>query len=678
MTQELSRKDAEKKILKLRSTIELHNKRYYDQARPVITDQEYDGLMAELIALERAYPELIRIDSPSQKVGGSPLSQFETVSHRVPMLSMDNTYSAEELREFDRRVRKMAEIDSVVYWAEQKIDGVSISLIYEKGIFKKAITRGDGLHGDDVSENVRTIRRLPLRLRFQDGNKQKIPAELEIRGEVYMPRESFNRLNQKKEADGDELFANPRNACAGSLKLLDSKIVASRQLDFFAYGLGFCSEPVAESFAELSTWLADCDVPVIPRQSLCDSIERVIEYIEEQSEGRDALPYEIDGMVVKVNDFNLQKMLGATSKSPRWLIAYKYPAERKATQLNSIEVQVGRTGVLTPVAILEPVSLSGTTVSRASLHNRDEIERLDVRVGDMVLVEKSGLIIPKVVGVLKDKRSSDLKKYHFPKTCPVCNAEAVSLEGEVAVRCVSLGCPAQLKGRIRHYAQREAMDIDGLGISLIEQLVDLEYVKTLADLYSLDKENLIEMERMGKKSAENLIDSIEQSKDRPLHRLLFGLGIPNVGEHTARLLASALGSLESIAQAEVECLTAIHEIGPIVATSVQAFFASPETQVEIERLQAGGVLFNRDEGVSQSDLLSGQTFVVTGRLVHFSRPEIEKMIRDHGGQAAGSVSKKTSFLVAGEDAGSKLSKARELDVKILSEDDFLNMLKVDA
>jgi len=668
-----NKQDIKKEVETLREKLEYHNCKYYLEAKPEISDYEYDQLMKKLISLETQHPEFFISDSPSQRVGGSPLKEFQSVRHKVQMLSMDNTYSDEDLREFDKRVKKVLGDRQVVYYVEEKIDGVSISLTYERGHLTVGATRGDGHTGDDVTENIKTIRTIPLRIPISGSKfKGEIPKVLEVRGEVYMPRKSFLKLNEEKEKLGEEPFANPRNACAGSLKLLDPKLVSKRDLNIFVHGKGVVEGNLPDSYHEFMVILKELGFRIIQGNKLCREIDEVIDFIESHKGSLGRLDYEIDGMVVKVDSFREQEMLGITSKSPRWMIAYKYPAERKETLLKDIQVQVGRTGALTPVAILEPISLSGTTVSRASLHNRDEIKRLDVRIGDHVLVEKSGLIIPKVVGVLKEKRKKTLAKFGFPKKCPVCGSKVVSIDEEVAVRCVGLSCLAQLKARIRHYAQREAMDIEGLGMALIEQLVDKKMVSDLADIYYLDFKKVADLERMGEKSAENLFAGIETSKKRPLPRLIYALGIPEVGEHVAEIIAEQYDALEDLAKAKEEALVAIHEVGPVVAKSIVNFFDQSGTREVMQKLKKAGVHFAFKEKKSGS--LRGKSFVVTGTLKNFSRHEAELAIKMAGGSVSSSVSKNIDYLVLGEDPGSKYDKALKLQVSLLSEKEFIKLL----
>jgi DNA ligase (NAD+) len=670
----LSKQKAKKRVEKLREEIDSHNRKYYLEAKPIISDAEYDRLMRELIALEHDFPKLLTPDSPSQRVGGAPLKEFKTVEHAISMLSLDNTYSADELREFDKRVRKSLERDAVEYYVEEKIDGVSCSLIYRDGRLILGATRGDGRFGDDVTENIKTIRAIPLRVptagsRFEGS----LPELLEVRGEVYMPLASFLRLNEAKEKKGEEPFANPRNACAGSLKLLDPKLVAHRDLNIFIHGRGETRGPVPATHSEYMAFLKDLGFTVIRHARLCRGIDAVLQFIDEHHEEMNKLDYEIDGMVVKVDRFEYREVLGQTSKAPRWMIAYKYPAERKETTLEDIQVQVGRTGALTPVAILQPVRIAGTTVSRASLHNRDEIERLDVRIGDRVLVEKSGLIIPKVVEVLRNKRRKSLPKFRFPRRCPVCGGKVVSIEGEVAVRCIHLACEAQLKGRIKHYAQREAMDIEGLGESLIAGLVDSGMVKDLADIYYLDFDRVLELEHIGEKSAQNLFKAIDGSKKRPLPRLIYAIGIPDVGEHGGEVLAEEYDTLDELIITTEQALLEIHEVGPVMAHSIAEFFAHPGTTRVLEKLKRAGVDFGYKEK-RRSGTLAGKILVVTGTLRQYSRSEMEALIKSHGGKVSSSVGKNTDYVVLGEAPGSKYDKAVKLRIAILKEEEFLKLI----
>jgi len=657
--------------MELRGIIDRHDVKYYVDNKPEISDREYDLLMAELKRLEEAHPELVSPESPTQRVSGQVLKEFQTVEHRVPMLSMDNTYSAEEIREFDKRVRKNLEVDQLDYTVELKIDGVSISLLYEKGRFVRGATRGDGFKGDDVTVNLKTIKSLPLTLR----KDAKAPELFEARGEVYLPRKVFLKINEEKEDAGGELFANPRNAAAGSLKLLDSSIVAKRRLDMWIYGMGYAGKKSFRTQFEALEFLRESGFRVNPHIKKCRSIDEVIGYCDEWELKRRGLDYDIDGMVIKVDSFLYQDALGQTAKSPRWMIAYKFPAERKETILEDIIVQVGRTGALTPVAVLKPIELAGSVVSRASLHNQDEIERKDVRIGDHVLIEKAGEIIPQIVEVVKKKRAGSEKKFSMPRKCPVCKSEVVSVAGEVAFRCDNAACPAQVKEKILHFASREAMDIEGMGDAIVSQLVDKKIIRDYGDIYFLKQEGLAGLERMAEKSASNLMAAIENSKSNALNRLVYGLGIRHVGVRSAWVIASRFRSLEKIAGAGIGELQDINEIGPVMAESIFNFFRTRENKQVIEKLKKAGVnVALRPSGRQAAGLLEGKTFVVTGSLEDFSRPRIEELIRSLGGNASSSVSGNTDYLIAGKEPGTKLEKARALGVKVIDEGDFKKMI----
>jgi len=665
-------KDIKKKIEELRKIINRHNKKYYVDNRPEISDREYDTLLDELKKLEQLHPELITPDSPTQRVGGEVIKEFKTVEHRVPMLSMDNTYSPDEIMDFDKRVKKNLEISKLDYIVELKIDGVSISLLYENGKFVRGATRGDGFKGDDVTLNLKTIKSLPFNLNVKKG--LAIPEMFEARGEVYMSAKTFLEINEEKEANGEEVFANPRNAAAGSLKLLDSSIVAKRHLDMWIYGIGYIRGSQFETQHEALDFLKQASFRVNPNIKKCHSIQEVIEHCDEWQEKRRGLDYEIDGMVIKVDSFSYQKALGQTSKSPRWMIAYKFPAERKETILEDIIVQVGRTGTLTPVAVLKPIELSGSTVSRASLHNEDEIARKDVRIDDHVLIEKAGEIIPQIVEVMKKKRKGSEKKFSMPKKCPVCGSVVKRLQNEVALRCENLSCPAQLKERILHFASREAMDIEGMGDAIVAQLVDKQMVRDYGDIYSLKHEQLAGLERMADKSATNLMESIEKSRLSTLNRLIYGLGIRHVGVRSAWILASRFKSMDKLMDATIEDLQEINEIGPVVAESIFNFFRTSENKKVIEKLRRYAInMKEKDIGI-KSSVLEGKTFVVTGALEGFSRHQIEELIRRGGGNAASSVSKNTDYLVAGKDPGSKFDKAKRLGIKIIDESEFKQLI----
>jgi DNA ligase (NAD+) len=657
----------------LRRQIEHHNYLYYVEARPEISDREFDRLLDELKTLEAAHPELATPDSPTQRVGGQPIEGFRTVTHRVPMLSIDNTYSADELREFDQRVRKPLPGEPVTYVVELKIDGVAISLTYGQGRFTVGATRGDGTRGDDVTHNLKTVRGLPLRLKTD-----KPPPRVEVRGEVYMEREDLVRLNRDREARGLEKFANPRNSTAGSLKLLDPKLCAERRLKLLAYGLEMEDGRDVETHLDALALMRSWGMPVSRQIESFESIDQVIDYCMSWRDRRNDLPYNTDGMVIKVNRYAQRRRLGTTSKFPRWVVAFKFAAEQAITKLLAVEVQVGKTGTLTPVAHLEPVQLAGTTVSRASLHNADEIARKDIRVGDMVVVEKAGEVIPYVVRSEAGARTGAEKVFRFPKSCPVCGSAVVRDEGGVYYRCSGDGCTGKLKERLRFFAHRNAMDIEGLGDALIDQLVDTGLVRAIPDVYLVTMDQFVELERMGKKSAENLLSGIEASKSRGLARVLTGLGIRHVGEHVADLLAGHFGDIDRLEEASNEELSRVSGIGPVIAESVCQFFQSTTGRKMVADLRAQGVTLadtaSRRVAGPNGGVLEGKTLVVTGTLSKYRRDEIEGLIKELGGKAAGSVSKKTDYVVAGESAGSKLEKAKQLGVPVLSEVEFERLI----
>lgn len=662
----------EKRAAELRRDIDRHNFLYYVEAKPEISDREFDKLLAELQQIESDHPELVTPDSPTQRVGGQPIEGFRTVEHRVPMLSIDNTYDHGELREFDARVRKALPGEPVTYVVELKIDGVAISLTFENGLFTVGATRGDGERGDDVSHNLRTIHGIPLRL-----HGKSVPPLVEVRGEVYMNRAELVRINRERTEQGEEPFANPRNVAAGTLKLLDPKKFAERRLRLFAYQLLPDDLPGVATHLESLDYIRKLGFPVNPNIESFDTIDQVIEWCDSWATKRGELPYETDGMVIKVNDFAQRRKLGVRSKSPRWVVAYKFAAEQKLTRLKAIDVQVGKTGKLTPVARLEPVFLAGTTVTNASLHNMSEIEKKDIRVGDMVVVEKAGEIIPYVVRSEPSARTGGEMKFRMPKTCPECGSPVEPDENGVFYFCIGPVCPAQLKERVRFFATRGAMDIEGLGDAVVEQLVDTGLVKSIPDLYRLTLEPVVELERMGKKSAQNLLDGIAASKQRGLARLLTGLGVRHVGDHVADLLAQEFGSIDALMAASEERLAQVEGIGPRRAASIHNFFHSPAGEKTIEELRDLGVEMTEEKrAVPAGDTgIAGKKFVVTGTLQKFGRDEIEALIKSLGGKASGSVSKKTDFVVAGEKAGSKLDKAKALGVRVLTEEEFEAMIK---
>lgn len=665
------------KIEQLRDIIRYHDRRYYLENNPEITDFAYDQLVQELQNLEKTHPYLITADSPTQRVGGEPLVQFSTINHKIPMLSIDNTYSDKELREFDQRIKRMAGIDmhrDIEYVVELKIDGVAITLWYEKGLFVHGATRGDGFKGDDVTANLRTVRQIPLKLEPPD-RRQKIPSVLEVRGEIYLTNNEFQRLNEDREEAGEPQFANPRNAAAGTLKLLDPRITAKRRLSIFPYAIGYFEELELATHKDCLKLLQGFGLPVNPHTRLCKNIDEVIQHCNTWDKRRSELDYMIDGMVVKVNSLALRDQLGATSKAPRWAISYKYQPEQATTKLEEIEMQVGKTGTITPVANLTPVLLAGTTVSRATLHNFDEIRRKDIRAGDYVVVQKAGEIIPQVVSVLKEKRDGTESVFCEPETCPECKS-TVRKDG-VYLRCHNPLCLSQAKRRIQYFASRQAMDIEGFGPALVEQLVDKGFLKDYADIYYLTFDDLVNLERMGEKSSSNVMHAIEESKNRDFDRLICALGISNVGFHTAEVLANHFDSLDTLATATQEELEEIYEIGPVVAKSIVDFFRNEHTRDIIEKLKAARVNTRKlaRQTSTNNPKVAGRSFVITGTLQKYSRNEAEALIRKSGGRIISSVSKKTDYLVVGDDPGSKLDKARELNVHILDEEAFENMIQ---
>ena len=662
-----------KRIEKLRELIRYHEYKYYVENSPEISDFEFDKLMAELLELEEKHPELVTSDSPSQRVGGKPVEEFAVVEHRVPMQSIDNTYSPDELREFDARISRLLPGERVEYIVELKIDGVAVSLSYEDGILVQGATRGDGRRGDDVTANLRTVREIPLKLRTNGG----VPRVLEARGEIYLSKAEFERINKDREKEGEPLFANPRNAAAGSLRLRDPRITARRRLGMFSYGIGYSEGVEIVSHEEALNLLENLSLPVNPHRNKCLTMDEVIERCQDFDERREKLPYEIDGMVVKVNSFDLQRHLGSTAKSPRWIVAYKFPAERAVTRLRSIVVQVGKSGTLTPVANLEPVNLAGTTVKRATLHNADEIKRKDVRVGDTVLVEKAGEIIPQVVEVLLDRRTGHEKRFRMPRTCPVCGAPVVKDPDGVYHRCHNISCPAQVKARIRHFSSRNAMDIEGLGPALIEQLVDKNLVGDFSDLYRLCEDELAKLEKMGAKSARNLVQAIQHSKTRDLHRLIYALGILHIGVNAARVLAARFESLDALGGAAVEELAGIEGVGPIIAESLVGFFAAAHNRVTIKKLEDAGVNTRRLEAqpTVREGPFAGKTLVLTGKLTRYTRDEARRLVEELGGKVSSSVSSRTDYVLAGENPGSRLDKARQVGVRVVDEREFERMIR---
>lgn len=665
MPQPLSRDQAAKRILKLREEIKCHEKKYYVDNDPQVSDYEFDLLVKELKDLEKLYPDLVTPESPTQRVGEKPVEGFPAVTHKLPMLSLDNCFTVEELREFEERTKKLLPEEKIEYVAELKIDGLSISILYRGGKYAQAVTRGDGVRGDDVTSNVKTIRSLPLLVNDS--------REIEVRGEVYLPFESFQKINKEQEKQGKPLFANPRNAASGSIRLLDPREVASRKLDAFHYYIYVDGKELPTQWEGLKK-LKDLGLKTNPHSRRCSTLDEVIAFWEEWREKRDNLDYDTDGIVVKVNSAEQRRELGTTAKSPRWAISFKFPARQATTRIKDIRVQVGRTGALTPVAVLEPVRLSGTTITRSTLHNEDEIKRKDIRVGDYVLIERSGDVIPKVVSVMKERRTGKEKKFIFPTRCPVCGSSAFRPEGEAISRCTNPSCPAKLRESLLHFASRRAMNIEGLGDALVDQVLEKKLVRAIPDIYSLRYDDLVGLERMGPKSSQNLLGEIENSKQRDLAALIFALGIRHVGERLAQTLARHFKSFDALAKASSEELTQVEDVGPTVAESIAFFFRQPENLKLLQKLKQAGLNFRAREERRGERPLEGKTFVLTGILSSFPREEAAKIIESLGGKVASSVSSKTDYLVVGESPGSKLDKARELGISTLSEEQFLKLV----
>ncbi len=660
-------KDVEKKIEALREKIRHHEHLYYVLDTPELTDAEFDKLMQQLKDLESEHPSLVTPDSPTQRVGGKPREGFVKVPHSSPMLSLDNTYNEEELRGWERRVHELTGRKDVDYVCELKLDGMSLALIYEDGKLARGVTRGDGSVGEDVTLNVRTVRSVPLSIPKERLKKAGIPVDFEVRGELLMPTASFKKINEEREKNGLPTFANPRNFTAGTVRQLDANVTAARRMDFFPYILLENGRTYFDRHSKTLDALQAAGFKVNLNHKLVHSMDEVWAFIREWEAKRDSLPYEIDGIVVKVDRTGLQDELGFTGKAPRWAIAYKYAARAGITKLEDIRVQVGRTGKLTPVAMLSPVLIGGTTVRNATLHNMDEIERLGVKIGDWVQVERGGDVIPKVAKVIDDKdHPRGHKTFHMPEHCPVCGTKVVRTEGEVDYRCVNANCPAKLRETILHFASRGIMNIDGMGDALVTQLTERGLVKNVADIYKLTKDDLLSLERMGAKSAQNILDEIDASKKLPLERVIYGLGIRMVGERTAQFLAEHFGSMEALEQASVEELQNVDEVGPRIADSIVEFFSIPANRKLVERLGEAGLAF-KGKKKERGTKLAGKTFVLTGTLAKYTRDEAKKMIEDAGGKVAGSVSKKTDYVVAGADAGSKLDKAKELGVAVIDE-----------
>ncbi|MCM3789804.1 NAD-dependent DNA ligase LigA [Domibacillus indicus] len=664
-------KTAEQRVKELHDTLNKYSYEYYVMDQPSVPDSEYDRLLKELNDIEAQFPQLQTPDSPTQRVGGAVLDAFQKVRHDTPMLSLGNAFNEEDLRDFDRRVHQLVGHADYSYVCELKIDGLAVALKYENGMFVQGATRGDGTTGEDITANLKTIHSIPLRL--------SEPLTMEVRGEAFMPKQSFIALNAIRDEKGEEPFANPRNAAAGSLRQLDPRIAASRNLDIFLYGIANPGPLGISTHSEGLDLLDTLGFKTNKERRVCQTIEDVLTYVEEQSEKRAKLPYEIDGIVIKVNSLDQQDELGFTAKSPRWATAFKFPAEEVITKLVDIELSVGRTGVVTPTAILQPVRVAGTTVSRASLHNEDLIREKDIRIGDMVVVKKAGDIIPEVVSVLADRRTGEEKEFRMPEVCPDCGSELVRLEEEVALRCINPQCPAQIREGLTHFVSRNAMNIEGLGEKVIAQLYREELIKDVADLYTLQREDLLKLERMGEKSVDNLLSAIEASKNNSLERLLFGLGIRHVGAKAARILAMEFGTMDRLREVTEEELTAIHEIGGKMADAVVTYFQQPEVAELIEKLKAAGVNMSYDgpirpavaEGESP---FAGKTVVLTGKLIQLTRNEAKERIEALGGNVTGSVSKKTDLVIAGEEAGSKLEKAEKLSIEVWDEQRFMDEL----
>lgn len=655
----------------LRENLRRHEYLYYVLDEPAISDAEYDRLMLRLQEIEQAHPELLTPDSPTQRVGGQPREGFVKAPHTAAMMSLDNAFGEQALRDFDRRVREKVDVDVVDYVGELKLDGISMAVHFAGRRMVRALTRGDGFSGEEITENARTIRSLPL----VAAKASKLPGDFEVRGEVVMNRKSFERLNAQRLRDAQPTFANPRNAAAGSLRVLDPKITASRRLDFFAYNLLVAGEAFLGHHWDTLETLSEIGFKVNPHRERLQGIDAALRYGTEWLAKRETLPYEIDGLVLKVNSRELQRQLGATSKAPRWAVAYKLASQQAETVVENIDVQVGRTGAITPRALLRPVQVGGVTVSRATLHNEDEIERLGLQIGDTVLLERSGDVIPKVLRVVEPGK--DRRLFAMPEQCPVCGTKLVREEGEAIRRCVNANCPARLKESVLHFASRRAMNIDGLGEALVEQLVDGGLVKSVADLYRLDSEKLEALERMGKKSSEKLIKNIDGSRKTTLPRVIYALGIRFVGERTAQILADHFGSIDEIAKASPEELEQAEEVGPRIAVAIREFFAEPRNRALLEDLRQAGLQFSQPKKatVKATGKLQGRTFVLTGTLPNLTRDEAAERIEAAGGKVTGSVSKKTDYVVAGESAGSKLDKARELGIKVVGEDELLELLE---
>lgn len=665
---------AEKEIAGLRERIRYHEHRYYVLDDPEIADREFDELVGQLKQLEATHPELVTPDSPTQRVGGKPAEGQVAVEHTLPMLSLDNAYGESELLDYDRRVQESSGDSRTEFVCELKIDGLSLALTFENGSLVRGVTRGDGIRGEDVTANVRTIRSVPLYVPALSREAQG-GGRVEVRGEVFLPLDSFRKLNRERERHGEPLFANPRNAAAGTLRTLDPGVVAGRNLDIFVYQALVDGQVPRRNHSEVLEWLKEAGFKVNPAWKRCGSVQEVMDFCREWEDRRQELNYEIDGVVVKVDSIPLQQDMGATSKFPRWAVACKFRAQQATTVVKDIQVQVGRTGALTPVAVLEPVRLAGSTISRATLHNLDEIARLGIRIGDTVWLEKGGDVIPKVVKVVESLRPPGARDFAMPLQCPICQGEVVRAEDEAVLRCINLTCPAKIREALLHFCSRRALRIEGLGEALVDQLLKKELVRDPSGLYALELEDLAGLERMGPKSAANLLAQIEASKQRDLGQLIFGLGIRHVGERTAMVLARQFGTLENLSRASLESLESVFEVGPVVAESVRRFFAQSGNREIVENLRKAGLNLEERQAESSTSDLQGQQVVLTGRLATLTREEAGRMIALRGGRVTSSVSKKTAFVVAGEDAGGKLAKARELGVRVMDETEFLGLMR---
>lgn len=663
--------DIKKKMDELINQINYHSNKYYNDDNPEISDYEYDNLMKELIQIEQQYPEIKRLDSPSGRVGGKALDKFNQITHKIPMLSLSNAYSDSDLKDFDKRVKELVD-GNIEYVIEFKIDGLSVGLTYKNGMFQKGATRGTGVIGEDITENLKTVKTIPLKINNTN--------EVVVRGEVYISKKNFEKINELQEEQGLQLFANPRNLAAGTLRQLDSKLTAKRPLDIFIFNLEYLENSNLKTHSESLEYLKNLGFKVSEHYKLCSNIDEVIKHIEYWTENRANLPFEIDGMVIKVNNLKQREIMGYTAKSPRWAIAYKFPAEQKKTKLTDIIVEVGRTGTITPTAILESVRLAGTTVSRATLHNEDYIKEKDIKIGDTVLVQKAGDIIPQIVKVIKEDRTGNEVEFKFPDKCPVCSEPTVRLEGEVAIKCINISCPAQIRRGIIHFASRDAMNIEGLGESIVGLLLDNNIINDIADLYYIKKEEILNLDRMGEKSAQNLINAIEKSKNNELYRLINGLGIKYIGVKGAKVLANNFNSLDEIMNANIDELINLEEFGDIMAKSVIEFFKEEKNIKVINKLKYAGVniesIKNTDDSIIK--IFEGMKIVLTGTLPTLKRNDAKDMIEKRGGKSTSSVSKSTTFVLAGEEAGSKLTKANELGIKVIDEAKFLDILNLNS